>query len=111
MVDFMFWMFVVIYLGLNAVIGIGASLGWIWEYFWVEQNFFGKICATVFYIPAYVLALLKYAVVFIFYWVFSILMCIFQILADDIMFKLYKKIKKFDLQGLTNTPTYVIIYM
>lgn len=85
------------YLALQMVLGVGASLGWLWEGFWVEQNFFGKICATVFYIPAYVLALLKYAVVFILFWMFSILMCIFQILADDIMFKLYKKIKKFEL--------------
>ena len=97
MVDFMFWMFVVIYLGLNAVIGIGASLGWIWEYFWVEQNFFGKICATVFYIPAYVIGLVKYAVVFILFWICSALAYAFQMLVGKVLFKLYKNIKKFDL--------------
>lgn len=97
MVNFMFWMFLVIYLGLNAVIGIGASLSWVWECLWVKQNFFGKICTTIFYIPAYVLALLKYAVVFILFWAFDVIACFFRILTEDIMFHLFKKMKKFDL--------------
>lgn len=99
MVDFMVWLFVVIYLGLNAVIGIGASLNWVWECFWINQNFFGKICATVFYIPAYILALLKYAVVFILFWIFYALICVLQMLVNKVLFKLYKKLKNLIYRG------------
>lgn len=97
MIDFMFWVFLAFYLWLNAVIGIGASLGWIWECFWIEQNFLGKICTTIFYLPAYVFALLKYAVVFILFWVFYGLTYVLQMLVNKVLVKLFKKIKKFDL--------------
>ena len=99
------------YLALQLVLGIGASLGWLWEEFWTFQNFFGKVCATLFYIPAYVIGLLKYAVVFLAFWIFSALAYAFQMLVGKVLFKLYKNIKKFDLQGLTNTPICDIIYM
>lgn len=85
------------YLALQSVLGIGASLGWLWECFWIEQNFFGKICATLFYIPAYIIGLVKYAVVFLAFWVCSALAYAFQVLVSKVLFKLYKKIKKFDL--------------
>ena len=97
MVDFMFLMFLIIYLALNAVVGIGASWIWIWENFWIEQNFFGKICTTIFYFPAYVLTLLKYAVVFILFWVFYALAYVLQMLMDKVLIKLFKKIKKLEL--------------
>ena len=85
------------YLALQIVLGIGASLGWLWECFWTEQNFFGKICATLFYIPAYVIGLVKYAVVFLAFWIFSALAYAFQMLVGKVLFKLYKKIKNFEL--------------
>ena len=85
------------YLALQIVLGIGASLGWLWECFWTEQNFFGKICATLFYIPAYVIGLVKYAVVFLAFWIFSALAYVFQMLVNKVLAKLFKKIKKFKL--------------
>ena len=85
------------YLALQLILGIGASLGWLWEGFWTDQNFFGKICATLFYIPAYVIGLVKYAIVFLAFWVCSALAYAFQVLVSKVLFKLYKKIKKFDL--------------
>ena len=84
------------YLALQLVLGIGASLGWLWENFWTYQNFFGKICATLFYIPAYVIGLLKYAVVFLAFWFCSISSYVLQKVVA-VLFKLYKQIKKFDL--------------
>ena len=97
MVDFMFNAFVAIYLGLNVIIGIGASLEWLWETLWVEQNFLNKISSIIFYLPAYAIALLKYAVVFILFWVFYAILYVLQMLVSKVLGKLFKKIKNFKL--------------
>ena len=97
MVDFMFNLCVILYLGVNVTIGLFASLGWLWETLWVEQNFLDRISATIFYLPAYIIALLKYAVVFILFWVFYAILYVLQMLVSKVLGKLFKKIKKFDL--------------
>lgn len=85
------------YLALQLVLGIGASLSWLWECFWIDQNFFGKVCATLFYIPAYVIGLLKYAVVFVIFWALSIFGYYLNWFVETVMFWLYDKFEKFDL--------------
>lgn len=40
----------------NILVVINYPIRFMWKEFWVEQKVFGKICANVFYLPAWVIS-------------------------------------------------------
>ena len=58
-----------LYMVLNICIGVAYSMRKWWNVFYIDQTLFGKICAVIFYFPSWVVMILKYGIVFAFYWV------------------------------------------
>lgn len=72
----------ILWLTPNFALVFMCSIREMWEDLWVSQNVFGKICANVFYLPAWIIA-----------WVFTPLICIlFWVLCP--IYKLIKFIVK-----------------
>ena len=40
----------------NILVVANYSIRFMWNEFWVEQKWFGKICANLFYLPAWVIS-------------------------------------------------------
>ena len=53
------------YLIANILVVINYSITFMWKEFWVEQKWFGKICANVFYLPAWVISFTLVAMVIV----------------------------------------------
>ena len=51
------------YVALNLLIVFHYSIRFMWNEFWVEQKWFGKICANVFYLPAWIISFVLVALV------------------------------------------------
>ena len=49
----------------NILVVINYPITFMWEEFWVKQKWFGKICANIFYLPAWVISFALVAVIFI----------------------------------------------
>lgn len=49
----------------NVLVVINYSIRFMWQEFWVEQKWFGKICANVFYLPAWVISFVFVGVVIV----------------------------------------------
>ena len=63
----------------NVLVVINYSIRFMWQEFWVEQKWFGKICANVFYAPA---------------WVISVALTIFTFVIGFLVIVLFKVFKK-----------------
>lgn len=66
------------YLIANILVVINYSITFMWKEFWVEQKWFGKICANVFYLPA---------------WAISFTLVVMVIVLNVIIVPLYKVFK------------------
>ena len=53
----------------NILVASCYSIRFMWEEFWITQTIFGKLCANVFYAPAWVLQWVKFALVVALFWV------------------------------------------
>ena len=53
----------------NILMVINYSINTLWLELWVEQKWFGKVCANVFYLPAWVINLTLTAIVCALSWV------------------------------------------
>lgn len=49
----------------NILVVINYPITFMWEEFWVKQKWFGKICANIFYLPAWVISFALVAIIFI----------------------------------------------
>lgn len=65
----------------NILVVINYPITFMWKEFWVEQKWFGKICANIFYLPAWVISFALVAVIFILYIVIMPLYKLFKTLA------------------------------
>ena len=47
----------------NILVVANYPIRFMWEEFWIEQKWYGKICANVFYLPAWVMSFLIVGIV------------------------------------------------
>ena len=47
----------------NILVVINYPICYMWREFWVRQKWFGKICANVFYLPAWIISFVLVALV------------------------------------------------
>ena len=69
------------YLIANILVVIHYSITFMWKEFWVEQKWFGKICANVFYLPAWAISFVLVAMVIVLNIVIVPLYKVFKMLA------------------------------
>ena len=65
----------------NILVIINYSIAFMWREFWVEQKWFGKICANVFYLPAWIISFVIVALVIILNVIIVPLYKLFRVLA------------------------------
>lgn len=80
----------------NILVVINYSVRLMWREFWVEQKWFGKICANVFYLPAWVISFVFVGVVCVLNCIFVPIYKLFKILANWIN-PLFNKAIKFNM--------------
>lgn len=85
-----------VYAVANILVAWRYSPKLMWKEFWKEQKWCGKICANVFYLPAWIINLVLMVFVCLVCWV---LMPIYKLLKALIkwLYPLYKKAIKFEL--------------
>ena len=66
----------------NILVVINYPICFMWQEFWVEQKWFGKICANVFYLPAWIISFILVALV-----------CVLNVIIVPI-YKLFKLLAK-----------------
>ena len=49
----------------NVLVVVKYPIAFMWQEFWVEQKWFGKICANVFYLPAWIISFVLVATVIV----------------------------------------------
>jgi hypothetical protein len=81
----------------NLIVAFHYSIKSMVECFWKEQTIMGKICANVFYTPAWVLIVTLTAVVCLAYWVCAPLYNIFKKFVCKFLYPLYARAIKFEL--------------
>lgn len=65
----------------NILVVINYPITFMWEEFWVKQKWFGKICANIFYLPAWIISFALVAVIFILNIIITPLYKLFKVLA------------------------------
>ena len=80
----------------NLLVVWNYSLKFMWEEFWVGQKWCGKICANVFYLPAWIINLALVVVVCVAYWVLKPICQLLKCLVKW-LYPLYTKAIKFDM--------------
>ena len=80
----------------NILVVINYSIRFMWQEFWVEQKWFGKICANLFYLPAWVISFVLVAIVCVLNCVFVPIYKLFKLLANWIN-PLFNKAIKLDM--------------
>ena len=65
----------------NILVVINYPITFMWKEFWVEQKWFGKICANIFYLPAWIISFILVAIVIILNVIIVPLYKLFKILA------------------------------
>ena len=65
----------------NILVVINYSIAFMWREFWVEQKVFGKICANIFYLPAWIISFILVALVIILNVIIVPLYKLFKVLA------------------------------
>ena len=72
------------YVVVNALVVINYPITFMWQEFWVEQKWFGKICANVFYLPAWIISFAIVAIVIVLNTIMVLLYKLFKALAKCI---------------------------
>ena len=49
----------------NILVVINYPIAFMWKEFWIEQKWFGKICANIFYLPAWIISFVFVAIIII----------------------------------------------
>ena len=80
----------------NILVVANYSIRFMWLEFWVEQKWFGKICANIFYLPAWVISFVLVAIVIILNVIIVPLYKLFKILVKWIN-PLFNKAIKLDM--------------
>ena len=65
----------------NVLVVIHYPITFMWKEFWVEQKWFGKICANVFYLPAWIISFILVAMTIILTIIIMPLYKLFKMLA------------------------------
>ena len=65
----------------NILVVCNYPIAFMWQEFWVEQKWFGKICANIFYLPAWIMSFVLVALVIILNVIIVLLYKLFKILA------------------------------
>ena len=65
----------------NILVVINYSIRFMWEEFWVKQKWFGKICANLFYLPAWIISFGLVAIVCVLNVIIVPLYKLFKVLA------------------------------
>ena len=65
----------------NILVVINYPITFMWKEFWVEQKWFGKICANIFYLPAWIISFALVAIVIVLNVIIVPLYKLFKILA------------------------------
>lgn len=65
----------------NILVVINYPITFMWKEFWVDQKWFGKICANIFYLPAWTISFILVAIVIILNVIIVPLYKLFKILA------------------------------
>ena len=81
----------------NLIVAFHYSIKSMVEFFWKEQTIMGKICANVFYAPAWVLITTLTAIICLVYWIFAPIYNIFKKFMYKFLYPLYAKAIKFEL--------------
>jgi hypothetical protein len=66
----------------NILVVANYSIRFMWKEFWVEQKWFGKVCANVFYLPAWVISFVLVAIVIVLNVIIVPLYKLFKLLAN-----------------------------
>ena len=80
----------------NMLVVLNYSIRFMWNEFWIEQKWFGKICANLFYLPAWVISFILIVVLSILNFIFVPLYKLFKFLAKWIN-PLFKRAIKLNL--------------
>lgn len=80
----------------NVLVVANYPIRFMWEEFWIEQKWYGKICANVFYLPAWIISFLIVAIVSILNFIIVPLSKIFNKLAKLIN-PIFKRAIKLEL--------------
>lgn len=65
----------------NVLVVINYPITFMWKEFWVGQKWFGKICANIFYLPAWIISFILVAIIIILNMIIVPLYKLFKILA------------------------------
>ena len=65
----------------NVLVVVKYPIAFMWREFWVEQKWFGRICANIFYLPAWIISFVLVAIVIILNVVIVPLYKLFKLLA------------------------------
>ena len=65
----------------NILVVINYPIAFMWKEFWVEQKWFGKICANLFYLPAWIISFVLVGIIIILNVIIVPLYKLFKILA------------------------------
>ena len=84
------------YVVLNVLIVCHYSIPFMWQEFWVEQKWFGKICANLFYLPSWIVKFVLVALVCVLNFIFISLYKIFRVIAKWIN-PIYKQAIKLNI--------------
>ena len=84
------------YVALNVLIVCHYSITFMWKEFWVEQKWFGKICANIFYLPSWIISFALVALVLILYVIVVPLYKLFKALAKWVV-PLYNQALKLNI--------------
>ena len=100
LVDYVTWILcglvVLAYGVLNVLIVYHYPIPFMWQEFWVEQKWFGKICANLFYLPAWVIKFIMVALVCVLNFIFVPLSKIFRYIAKCVN-SVYKQAIKLNI--------------
>lgn len=72
---------VLTYVVLNILVVYYYTIPFMWQEFWVNQKWFGKICDNLFYLPAWIIKFVLVALVCVLNFIFVPLFKIFKAIA------------------------------
>lgn len=80
----------------NILVVYHYSIRFMWKEFWLEQKWFGKICANLFYLPAWIISFVLVALVCVLNCVLVPIYKVFKVLVKWIN-PLFKRAIKFEM--------------
>lgn len=90
--------FILIFWGVvNFTVALIYSPKTMMRCFWKDQNLMGKICANLFYAPAWIILVVMNVYTILMTWILTPIYRVFHWLVVDLLHSLYKKAIKFEL--------------